>query len=82
MEGCLGQWVQPLGAQFFENAPTQLKGLGSFLALGFADRRGWYWERTNCCLYDRIPGNTRCGDCSRTPIEARRAGYLASLRDT
>lgn len=80
MEGCLGQWVQPLGERFFDYCPVELKGLGSFLALELAGRRGWYWERTNCCLYDRLPGNIRCADCSRTPTEERRSAYLASLR--
>ena len=82
MEGCLGPWVQPLGERFFENCPVELKGLGSFLALQSAGRRGWYWERTNCCLYDRLPGNIRCGDCSRTPTQERRAAYLNSLRSS
>jgi ferric iron reductase protein FhuF len=79
MEGCLGPWVQPLGERFFECVPVELVGLGSFFALEAAGRRGWYWERTNCCLYDRLPGNIRCGDCSRTPVDERRASYLASL---
>jgi ferric iron reductase protein FhuF len=81
MEGCLGPWIQPLGEQFFEDAPVALKGLGSFLALEHAGRRGWYWERTNCCLYDRLPGDIRCGDCSRTPAAERRAAYLSSLEN-
>lgn len=79
MEGCLGEWVRPLGEQFFENAPTELQGLGTFLALKVGGHRGWYWERTNCCLYDRLPGNIRCSDCSRTPTDERRSAYLASL---
>lgn len=79
MEGCLGSWVRDLGVQFFETCPTELQGLGSFFALEHAGRQGWYWERTNCCLYDRLPSNIRCGDCSRTPVEERRAAYQASL---
>jgi ferric iron reductase protein FhuF len=80
MEGCLGPWVQPLGEQFFADGPVALQGLGSFLSLEYAGRRGWYWERTNCCLYDRLPGDVRCGDCSRTPAAQRRAAYLSSLQ--
>lgn len=79
MDGCLGPWVQPVGERFFERAPGELKGQGGFLALEHGGRRGWYWERTNCCLYDRLPGNIRCADCSRTPEAERRAAYLASL---
>jgi ferric iron reductase protein FhuF len=79
MEGCLGPWVQELGERFFQICPSELKGLGSFLLLEHEGRRGWFWERTNCCLYDRLPGNIRCSDCSRTPQELRRAAYQDSL---
>ena len=79
MEGSLGDWVQDLGTYFVEHAPSQLQGLGSFLTVEHAGRRGWFWERTNCCLYDRLPGNTRCADCSRIPPDVRRAAYRSSL---
>ena len=79
MEGCLGSWIEPLGERFFELAPTYLRGLGSFVTLEAHGRHGWFWERTNCCLYDRLPAATRCGDCSRTPALERRAAYEKSL---
>jgi ferric iron reductase protein FhuF len=79
MEGCRGAWVIPLGLRFFELLPPELQGLGSFLLLEEDGKRGWYWERTNCCLFDRIQGQPRCSDCSRTPVEERRAGYRKSL---
>lgn len=81
MEGSLGDWVRPLGERFFGDYAPELKGHGSFLALEVAGRRGWYWERTTCCLYDRLPGDIRCGDCSRTPVAQRRAAYRVSLED-
>jgi len=79
MEGCLGRWVMPLGERFFELAPPDLAGLGSFFFLEQEGRHGWFWERTNCCLFDRLPGNIRCSDCSMTPSKERRAAYAASL---
>jgi len=79
MEGSLGDWVQEIGNYFVDHAPSQLGGLGSFLVLEHGGRRGWFWERTNCCLYDRLPGDVRCADCSRTPSETRRQAYRASL---
>ena len=45
----------------------------------FFRNRGWFWERTNCCLFDRLPGAVRCADCSRTPPAARRAAYREFL---
>lgn len=79
MDGCVGPWVQQIGERFFDSGPDVLSGLGSFFTLECGERRGWYWERTNCCLYDRLPGKVRCADCSRTPIDERRAAYRRSL---
>ena len=79
MEGCLGMWVRPLGEQFFERGPAQLAGLGSFFPLEAAGNRGWYWERTNCCLHDRLESKIRCSDCSHTPGEERRRRFLDEL---
>jgi hypothetical protein len=79
MEGCLGEWVIPLGERFFEIAPPELQGLGAYLRIDTGERHGWFWERTNCCLNDRLPGNFRCADCSRTPVSLRREGFLSML---
>ena len=80
MEGILGTWVRPLGEQLFERAPAQLTGLGSFFSLEVAGNRGWYWERTNCCLHDQLQSGIRCSDCSLTPSEERRCQYLNELK--
>jgi Ferric iron reductase FhuF-like transporter/FhuF 2Fe-2S C-terminal domain len=79
MEGCLGQWVVRLGERFFELAPPELQGLGTFLLIQSQDRRGWFWERTNCCLFYQIEGHAKCSDCSLLPAGERRAAYEASL---
>jgi iron complex transport system ATP-binding protein len=79
MEGCLGSWVVPLGEAFFTLAPAELQSLGSFCVVESDGRRGWFWERTNCCLIDRLPGGVRCADCSRTPSGQRRQDYERSL---
>lgn len=79
MEGTLGEWVKPIGERFFEIVPSELHGQGNFLSLEHAGRSGWYWERRNCCLNDRLPKGVRCGDCSLTPPDQRRDAYLAGL---
>jgi Ferric iron reductase FhuF-like transporter len=79
MEATLGEWVKPIGERFFEIAPSDLQGQGNFLLLEHAGRSGWYWERRNCCLNDRLPKGIRCGDCSLTPPDQRRDAYLAGL---
>jgi hypothetical protein len=80
LEGSVGPWVIPLGERFFELAPAELHGLGSFLLIEGPTGHGWFWERTNCCLFDRLPGKLRCSDCSRTPEAERRAAYDKSLQ--
>ena len=79
MEGCLGPWVVSLGERFFELAPPELQGLGGFLLIEAQDRRGWFWERTNCCLFYQIEGHAKCSDCSLTPAAERRDAYLKAL---
>lgn len=79
MEGLLGPWLRPLGEAFFEAAPSELHGQGSFLLVEADGRHGWFWERTNCCLNDQLPSRIRCGDCSRTPAEERQAAYRRAV---
>ncbi len=79
MEGLLGAEVKPLGERFFALAPAELQGLGNFATIEHGGRSAWYWERRNCCLYDRLPGNVRCTDCSKTSPEERRAAYQMAL---
>jgi iron complex transport system ATP-binding protein len=79
MEGCLGQWIVPLGQRFFELAPPEMQGLGSFLSIESPDGRGWFWERTNCCLFYQIEGHAKCADCSLTPAAERRDAYRKAM---
>ena len=76
--GVLGRWVTPLGQRFFSfTPPAELQGLGSFFSIESNGKRGWYWERTNCCLFYQIDGHAKCADCSLTPADERRAAYEA-----
>lgn len=79
MEGCLGPWVIPFGERFFKLAPPELQGLGRFLLIEAQGQRGWFWERTNCCLFYQIAGHAKCSDCSLAPADERHAAYEASL---
>ena len=81
LEGVLGPWVRPLGESFLERSPTSMRGLGSYLLVERDTQHGWFFERTTCCLYDRLPGAVRCADCSRTPRDERRDAYWRSLGD-
>jgi hypothetical protein len=81
MEGCLGPSVEPLGPRFFALAPPAMQGLGSFAVIEHDGRRGWFWERTSCCLLDRLAGGIRCADCSLTPASERRSAYRESLSE-
>ncbi|MFF5288779.1 (2Fe-2S)-binding protein [Paractinoplanes globisporus] len=43
-------------------------------------RDRWFLVRGNCCLYYRIPGGGKCGDCVLTPDDVRRRHWQAVLR--
>lgn len=80
MEGLRGAWVRAYGDAFLDQGPSTWSSLGSFYDVQVNQRRGWFWERTNCCLYDRLSGSVKCADCSRNPRDQRRAAYEESLR--
>jgi ferric iron reductase protein FhuF len=79
MEGTSGEAVEPMGERFFELAPPSLQGQGSFVVVESRDRRGWFWERTNCCLIEKLPEGIRCADCSLTPPAQRLLDYRTWL---
>jgi ferric iron reductase protein FhuF len=66
---------------FFNGVP-EFAGLGGFVVLEEGGRQGWFYERTNCCLYYRTEAAITCDDCSRTPDAERRAAFRTSLVTT
>lgn len=66
-------------AETFFAAVAEFEGLGGFVVLERGDRQGWFFERTNCCLYYQAQAAITCDDCSRTPASDRRAAFCASL---
>jgi ferric iron reductase protein FhuF len=79
MQGYSGNAVELMGEQFFDLAKPPLQGQGSFRVVESRGRRGWFWERTSCCLIDRLPEGIRCADCSLTPPAQRLSDYRAWL---
>jgi ferric iron reductase protein FhuF len=39
-------------------------GLGTFTVVQSEGREGWYWDRTNCCLWYQTAGARVCDNCS------------------
>jgi len=73
--------VRARADELFDQAQPWLAGLGGFDVVAESGQEGWYWTRTNCCLFDRCEGATRCDDCSLTPaadLEAARRSALAT----
>lgn len=64
---------------FFAAATEWLDGLGGFITLSGAQRDGWFWERTNCCLWYQASGGQMCDDCSLLDPAERRAGWQSEL---
>jgi len=67
-------------AEAFVASTPSFDGLGSFTIVNAADREGWFWDRTSCCLWFRTPAEHYCDNCSLVPAEellAQRLGELA-----
>ena len=66
---------------FFAAAGPRLAGLGGFHTLDHAGRQGWYWDRTNCCLWYRTADGRYCDDCSLEPPAERDARRRRELEE-
>ncbi|CAM3862478.1 (2Fe-2S)-binding protein [Nocardiopsis rhodophaea] len=60
--------VMALATQLMNRPP--LAGLGEFARPGATDAR--FFSRSTCCLYYRIPGCAKCGDCALLPARRTR----------
>jgi ferric iron reductase protein FhuF len=72
--------VRRAAGAFFAAADPWLTGLGRFEVIQESGHEGWYWTRTNCCLWDRCDGASRCDDCSLIPVDELEAARRSSLR--
>lgn len=71
--------VRTRAAEFERAAAPWLTGLGSYATLDIPGAVGWYWTRTNCCLWYQTTAGFYCDDCSlRDPAELT-AKRLADL---
>jgi hypothetical protein len=67
--------VRARAAAFFAAAGERLESLGGFVTLHGRQRDGWFWERTNCCLWYQASGGQLCDDCSLHDPADRRAAW-------
>ena len=86
----LGGTVRALARERPEHSADAL-ALGDLL-LGLGELRGTggfaepapgrlFFTRTSCCLYYRIPGGGKCGDCALTDPADRRAQWAQALKE-
>jgi iron complex transport system ATP-binding protein len=86
----LGGTVRALARERPEHAADAL-ALGNLL-LGLGDLRGTgvftepapgrlFFTRASCCLYYRIPGGGKCGDCVLLDPDTRRAQWAQALKE-
>jgi ferric iron reductase protein FhuF len=67
-------------AHAFERAASPwLEGLGGWSELEVPAARGWYWDRTSCCLWYRTTSGAYCDDCSLHDPRQLVATRLAAL---
>ncbi|GGO16611.1 hypothetical protein GCM10010116_33480 [Microbispora rosea subsp. aerata] len=86
----LGGIIRALARERPEHAADALT-LGNLL-LDLEDLRGTghftepapgrpFFTRTSCCLYYRIPGGGKCGDCALLASDVRRAQWAQALKE-
>jgi hypothetical protein len=73
------QQVRDRAATFYSAAGDRVDGLGSFVTLHGSHRDGWFFERTNCCLWYQASGGQYCDDCSLVDPAERAAAWQAQL---
>jgi ferric iron reductase protein FhuF len=56
--------VRARGERLVAAAAPWFQGLGHFTTLVGEARTGWYWDRTNCCLWYHTAPGRYCDDCS------------------
>jgi ferric iron reductase protein FhuF len=58
--------------ELFVASVRRFAGLGAFVTVVHGDAHGWYWDRTNCCLWFQANHGSYCDNCSlRDPGEVR-----------
>jgi ferric iron reductase protein FhuF len=76
--------VRDRAVEFHRVAAPWLRGLGDYSTIEAPGVLGWYWTRTNCCLWYQTDGGWRCDDCSlhdRAELAGqRRAALVESQR--
>ena len=71
--------VRARAAEFEDASSKRLSGLGGYSTIDAPGAVGWYWTRTNCCLWYQTESGFYCDDCSlRDPAELS-AKRLADL---
>jgi cobalamin transport system ATP-binding protein len=73
------QAVRTRAVAFVDAAGEVFAGLGGFTTVAVGAREGWYWDRTNCCLWYRTSGGSLCDNCSlldRDELHERRVAEL------
>lgn len=77
--------VRQRAGELFGAAPD-LAALGAFATIEVPGALGWWWDRSNCCLWYQIPGNEMCEDCSLHDhderVERRHAELVATAEET
>lgn len=67
---------------FMRECSQWFDGLGSFTVVEHAGQSGWFWNRTNCCLWYRTQADRLCDNCSLIPtpeLSERRRRELAEI---
>lgn len=56
--------VRERALRFHDACEPWFAGAGSYRVVNAGTREGWYWDRTNCCLWYRTEAGGYCDNCS------------------
>jgi hypothetical protein len=70
--------VRERAVAFHRAAEPWLEGHGTYAVIETPAASGWFWNRTNCCLWYRHTGGW-CDDCSLPAAGDRDARRVAEL---
>lgn len=74
--------VRDRAVAFMAAVGDTFAGLGAFTTVTRGEREGWYWDRTNCCLWFRTQHGALCDNCILHPAEELHSRRIAELAES
>jgi len=71
--------IRDRAGAFIDAASPWFDGLGAFTTVRVGEHEGWFWDRTNCCLWYQTASGQLCDNCSLMPEVERHEARVREL---